>query len=153
MQRIRPALRALTENIGVANALASKRLFTDGAELLYDFAESDGTDASTAARELVVIRNNQRVFVDVIAAYLRRIEYGPDGYARLIHVPTYELADVVADPARAFGAPIFARGGAKVDDVLSRFWAGESLEELSDEYGVPAGQLEDMVRVASRRAA
>jgi uncharacterized protein (DUF433 family) len=53
----------------------------------------------------------------------------------------------------AFGAPIFERGGAKVDDVLERFWAGESLSDLAEDFGVPVDQLEDVLRVASRRAA
>ncbi|MBI2705471.1 MAG: DUF433 domain-containing protein [Actinobacteria bacterium] len=81
------------------------------------------------------------------------MDYGPDGYASLIRVPAYEHAEVVADPTRSFGAPIFERGGAPVDDVLQRFWTGESLEELSAEFGVPLDQLEDVLRVASRQAA
>ena len=54
---------------------------------------------------------------------------------------------------RAFGSPTFQRGGARVDDVLERFWAGESIDELTEEFGVPADQLEDVLRAASRRAA
>ena len=104
-------------------------------------------------RHLVVIRSGQRVFADVVQDYLRRIEYGGDGYAALIRVPTYRHAEVVADPTRSFGAPIFERGGARVEDVLQRFWAGEALDELVREFGVPADQLEDVLRVASRRAA
>lgn len=154
MQRIRPALLELQREIGLEHALASRKLYTDGAELLYDYAESrpDSLDGQFA-RELVVVRSHQRVFAEVVDAYLRRIEYGDDGYASMIHLPAYLHAAVVVDPVRAFGAPIFERGGCKVDDVLERFWAGESLDELSAEFGVPAGQLEDVVRVASRRAA
>ena len=59
-------------------------------------------------------------------------------------------AGVVVDPARSFGAPIFERGGARVSDVLDRFWAGESLAELADEFGVPADRLEGVLRVVSR---
>lgn len=154
MQRVRPALEALQSRIGIAHALASRRLYTDGAELLYDYDEE--CRAAGSGREpsdLVVVRNNQRVFVEVVTKYLQRIEYGPDDYASLIHVPAYERAAVVADPTRSFGAPIFERGGARVADVLDRFWAGESLSELADEYGVPDDQLEDVVRVTSRRAA
>lgn len=88
-----------------------------------------------------------------MAAYLQRIEYGADGFARLIRVPAYERADVVADPTRSFGAPTFERGGARVNDVLERFWAGGSLDELVEEFGVPRSQLEDVLRVSSRRAA
>jgi uncharacterized protein (DUF433 family) len=152
MQRIRPALDAIQREMGIDHALASKKLFTDGAELLFDFGRQHD-EAADATRHLVVIRNGQRVFSEVVDEYLRRITYGPNGYAELIRVPTYATAEVVADPTRAFGAPIFERGGARVSDVLQRFWAGESLDELVEEYGVPATQLEDVVRVASRRAA
>jgi uncharacterized protein (DUF433 family) len=154
MQRIRPALRQLQVDIGLDHALASRKLYTDGAELLFDYGEHhSGTDEGRLARNLVVIRNDQRVFVEVIESYLRRIEYAVDGYAALIRVPAYEHAEVVADPTRAFGTPVFERGGVRVDDVLERFWAGEPLGDLSAEFGVPADQLEDVLRVASRRAA
>ena len=154
MQRIRPALQQLETVIGLEHALASRKLYTDGAELLFDYGEDhSGSDQAELVRNLVVVRNGQRVFVEVIEAYLNRIEYGADGYARLIRVPAYEHAQVVADPTRAFGLPIFERGGVRVDDVLERFWAGDPLDELSAEFGVPAEQLEDVLRVASRPAA
>ena len=154
MQRIRPALDALEREIGLAHALASQKLYTDGAEVLFDYGgRHKGTADGRSALELVVIRNGQSVFVPVIEAYLKRIEYAADGYAALIHLPAYEQAQVVADPTRSFGAPIFERGGSRVSDVLERFWAGDSLEELAADYRVPADQLEDVLRVASRRAA
>lgn len=154
MQRIRPALDVLSVELGVHHALASRRLYTDGAEVLFDYGERrQGTDEGSSAFDLVVVRSGQRVFVEAIASYLERIEYGTDGYASLIHVPAYERATVVADPHRAFGLPIFERGGARVDDVLERFWSGDSLNDLEMEFGVPVDQLEDVVRVASRRAA
>jgi uncharacterized protein (DUF433 family) len=154
MQRIRPALQALEDEIGLDHALASRTLYTDGAEILFDYGDRHrATSDGRSALELVVIRNGQRVFVPAIESYLRRIEYAHDGYAALIHVPGYEHAQVVADPTRAFGSPIFERGGARVTDVLERFWAGDSLEELAADYRVPAEELEDVLRVASRRAA
>ena len=93
------------------------------------------------------------MFSDVIQADLRRIKHGADGYASLIHAPAYEHAKVVLDPTRAFGAPIFERGGARIDGVFRRFWAGESIDDLGAELGVPAAELKDVLRVASRRAA
>lgn len=154
MQRIRPALKKLQEELGIDHALASEKLYTDGAELLYDFGQRRrGTKSGRAALMLVVVRSGQRVFVEAIQEYLQNIVYGPDGYAALIHVPAFPHADVVADPSRSFGAPIFERGGTRVDEVLQRFWAGESLDELTSEFGVPRSQLEDVVRVTSRRAA
>lgn len=153
MQRIRPALAQLEKEIGLEYALASRKLYTDGAELLYDYGERAEDDDARLACDLVVVRDGQRVFVGVIREYLQRIEYGEDGYPKLIHVPTYLHADVIVDPRRAFGLPIFERGGARVQDVLERFWADESIDQLSEEFGVPVNELEDVLRVASRRAA
>jgi hypothetical protein len=76
-----------------------------------------------------------------------------DGYARLFRLPGYRDAEVVADLVRSFGQPIFSHGGAKLTDVLERFWAGDDLGTLVEEFGVPRSELEDVVRVASRRAA
>jgi hypothetical protein len=139
LQRIRPALAQLEKEFGVQHALASKRLYTDGAEVLFDYAQNGGDpDAARAARELVVVRNGQRVFSDVVEAYLRRIEFGKDGYARLIHLPAYQVADVVVDPTRGFGQPIFARGGARLEDAIAMFRAGESFDTVAEEYACMA---------------
>jgi uncharacterized protein (DUF433 family) len=154
MQRIRPALLALQREIGLDHALASSRLYSDGAEVLFDFAEANpASSAAAPARELVAVRSGQRVFTEVIRDYLTRIEYGPDGYASLINLPGYRAGEVVADPTRSFGQPIFVHGGARVTDVMDRFQAGESLNDLADDFGVPVEDLEDALRVASRRAA
>lgn len=153
MQRVRPALAVLAEEIGISHAFASKRLFTDGAEILFDYAEHASDDDAQALRGLVVVRSGQRVFSDVIRSYLRRIEYARDGYARLIHLPAYERAAVVVDPERSFGQPIFEHGAARVSDVLQRFWAGDDIETVSEEFGVSVAEVEDVFRAASRQAA
>jgi uncharacterized protein (DUF433 family) len=151
LQRVRPALDALAKELGIQHALASRRLYSDGAEILFDYGAMSATDSDVVG-QLVVVRNGQRVFVEVVAEYLRRIVYDADGYARLIRVPAY-AGEVICDPSRSFGRPIFASGGARVGDVLDRFQSGESLQELSLEFGVPVPDLEDALRVASRRAA
>lgn len=72
MQRIRPAIDALARELGLAHALASRQLYTDGAEVLYDYAQhAGGTPEGESARELVVVRNNQRVFTEVVELYLK----------------------------------------------------------------------------------
>ncbi|MGH3754576.1 MAG: hypothetical protein ACRDRP_18125 [Pseudonocardiaceae bacterium] len=91
LQRIRPALDRLREELGIEHVLASQKLFTDGAEVLYDYAEDHGdTPEGRSARELVVVRNNQRVFNEIIESYLRRIKFRDNQWGQLIHLPKYQ---------------------------------------------------------------
>lgn len=150
LQRIRPAIDALQRELGLEHALASRRLFTDGAEVLYDYAEKAGDES---ARELVVVRNKQRVFDEVVASYLRRIEFATDGYAQVITLPQYRVAEVSVDAEHAFGRPRFLRGGAKLEDVLDLFQAGEGVDAVAEEFGLSREQVEDALRVATRTAA
>jgi uncharacterized protein (DUF433 family) len=154
MQRIRPAVDALSRELGLEYALASRRLYTDGAEVLYDYARHAGdTPEGESARELVVVRNNQRVFAEVVDLYLQRIDFAADGYAQLIRLPQYRLADVTVDPDHSFGRPRFAVGGAAVDDVIDLFRAGEPVDVVAEEFGLSRHEVEDAIRVATRPAA
>jgi len=150
LQRIRPAVEVLKSEIGVEHALASKRLYTDGAEVLFDYASKAGEGQ---LMDLVVLRTKQRQFTEVVRSYLTRIEYGGDGWASSVHLPTYARADVVVDPTIAFGLPIVVKGGARVEDLVDRFQAGDSVAELAEDFRVPASQVEDVIRVATRSTA
>lgn len=150
LQRIRPAVDALSRNIGLEHALASERLYTDGAEVLYDYAaERDDDDLL----ELVVVRTGQHQFSEVVRDYLRRIKYGDDGWASRVRLPSYRRADVVVDPSVAFGLPLVVHGGARVEDLVDRFVAGDSVADIAYDFGVPPEEVEDVIRVATRTAA
>jgi len=150
----RPAVDALARELGLGQALASRRLYTDGAEVLYDYAQHAGdTPEAESARELVVVRNNQRVFSEVVEQYLRRIDFAGDGYAQLIHLPQYQVAEVTVDPDHAFGRPRFTRGGASVDDVIDLFRAGEPVDTVAEEFGLSRDEVEDAIRVITRATA
>lgn len=154
LQRVRPALEVLISELGVDYALASQRLYTDGAEILFDYEDRLGdTEMGLAAMQLVVVRNGQGVFAEVIADYLKRIDYATDGFAERIRIPPFDNGEIVADPARSSRAPIFACGGARVVDALSLLRAGESPRTVSEEYGLPQEHLWDFLRATSRWAA
>jgi uncharacterized protein (DUF433 family) len=147
MQRIRPAVEVLSSGIGVEHALASKSLYTDGAEVLYDYAASENDEE---LRGLTVVRTGQRQFAEIVRAYLKRITYGDDGWASRVRLPAYRHADVVVDPRRAFGMPLVVHGGARVED---RVVAGDTLADIAEDFGVSEPEVEDVVRVATRAAA
>ena len=149
MQRIRPAVKILADNIGVEHALASRRLYTDGAEVLYDYAYSHEDEGLL---ELTVVRTGQKQFSELVREYLRQITYADDGWATRLRLPAYKHAKVVVDPKQAFGLPLVVHGGARVEDLVDRFVAGDSLADIADDFGVPAEEVEDVIRVAARAA-
>lgn len=154
MQRIRPAIDALAGELGLEHALASRRLYTDGAEVLYDYAQNVGdSPEGDSARELVVVRNGQRVFTEVVDQYLSRVDFASDGYAQLIRLPQYRVAEVTVDPDHAFGRPRLARGGAEVEDVIDLFLAGEPVDSVATEFGLSRTEVEDVLRASARPAA
>lgn len=153
LQRIRPALAVLGEEIGLEHALASRGLYSDGAEVLYDFAHRESNDLADVADNLVAVRSGQRVFADVIRDYLELVTFGADGWPDRVALPAYRSARVIVDPRLAFGRPIFERGGARVEDVLDRWRAGESNVELAEDFGVSEEEIEDAKRATSIRAA
>lgn len=150
LQRIRPAVEVLAKEIGVEHALASKSLYTDGAEVLFDYATKRG---EREVMDLVVVRTQQRQFSEVVKEYLKGIQYGGDGWADAVRLPTYANAEVIVDPKVAFGLPLVVRGGARVEDLVDRFQAGDSVTDIAVDFGVSPIEVEDVIRVATRAAA
>jgi uncharacterized protein (DUF433 family) len=145
LQHIREAVSILEQDIGLEHVLASKRLYTSGARILYDYADSEDDVQLSGLTEVV---NRQKVFAPVVEEYLRRIEYASDGWAGRLVSPATLRPIVTADPARAFGQPIFIRGAGRVEDVIDRWKAGDPLVEVAEDFGVPAEDVEDVLRLA-----
>ncbi|HET7743442.1 MAG TPA: DUF433 domain-containing protein [Gaiellaceae bacterium] len=150
LQHIRQAVRILDREIGVNHALASRRVYTDGAVILFDYA--DATDDEELAGLTEVVRR-QRVFAPVVREYLKKIDYAADGWAARLVSPATPRPIVIVDPRRAFGQPIFIHGASRVEDVIDRWKAGDRLVEVAEDFGVPTEDVEDILRVALPAAA
>jgi uncharacterized protein (DUF433 family) len=149
LQRIRPAVEVLRDTMGIDHALAAEHLYTDGAEVLFDYAHEHG---ETDLLELTVVRTGQKQFSELVRGYLKRIRYADDGWASMLELPAYRDAKVVVDPKRAFGLPLLVHGGARVEDIVDRFVAGDHLADIAYDFAVPEHEVEDVIRVATRAA-
>ena len=159
LQKIRPALELVRERIGVEHALASRRLYVAGADLLYEIGDDLGGDDRRETRKLIVLKDGQYVFREVIDRFLTRIEYdepgdGPgDGYARRIDLPGYEVAELSVLPGVNFGRPFFTATGTPLYVVADDLRAGESMEDVADDYGLPVDQVAEVQERIDREAA
>lgn len=135
MQRIRPALPVLEERFGLVAALMSERLKSDGAEVLYEYGLDPSLDDDFVPeqRDLVVVRNGQRLFAEVVEDQLKTIVYS-DGIVKSLRLPAWADVDVVADPDLNAGQPTIASRGIRVADLLSRSAAGDTVADLADDY-------------------
>jgi len=150
LQRIRPALERLDQEMGLEHALASDRLFTDGVEVLFDY----GARLRPASiRELVTVRSGQRVFAPVVREYLRRISYADDHWASQVELPGYQHARVIVSLDVARGRPVLQPARVRVEDVVDRWIAGDSITDLASGFGLETREVEDVVRAATRRCA
>jgi uncharacterized protein (DUF433 family) len=120
MQRVRPAVEKLNEGIGLDHALASRGVSTNGA------------------------------LAEVIRRHLQGIVYDADGWAVRLRLPAYTQAVVTVDPTEAFGQPVVAQGGARVEDLVDRFKAGDGVAEVAADFDVTSADVEDVIRVALR---
>jgi uncharacterized protein (DUF433 family) len=150
MQRIRPSLDWLVQHVG-PHALASKDLYTDGAEVLWDFAQRAGEDSPEGefVKSLIVPRSGQYVFKEIVQHYLQQISFSDDNYANLIRLPQYQHANVVLDPRRGYGQPVFGNSGIRVSDAIGHLRAGESFEAVSEDYGVLVSELRDALDLSA----
>jgi uncharacterized protein (DUF433 family) len=148
LQRIRPALDRLDQELGLRHALASERLTADGVEVLYDYGAA--LDPGGIG-DLVTVRSGQRVFAPIVRDCLRRIRYAQDGWADRAELPGYAVATVVVDAGVAHGRPVLEPTRIPVEDVLHRWVAGDSLAELATDFGLDSVELEDVIRTATRR--
>lgn len=149
LQQIRPALELVQSELGVEYALASRRLFVDGAELLWEVRNSEAISSDARhliTRDLVVLRNGQYVFRQVIENHLKLITYD-DEYARRVRLPGYEVAEIVVDPEINFGEPYFARVGTPLATVHRMLRAGETVNDVAEDFGIP---IEHVTEVAQR---
>lgn len=143
LQRIRRALGVLADEGELPHALASRRLYSDGADVLYDYARH--TDDKQLGL-LTVVVNGQRVFHDVIADYLHRIDFEDDIWAEALIVPATARELLRIRPGVADGDPLFIEGGAPLSAVRSRWQAGEPVPALARDYGVPERDIEEALR-------
>jgi uncharacterized protein (DUF433 family) len=143
LQRIRRALGVLADEGELPHALASRRLYSNGAEVLYDYARSED-DKQLGLLTAVV--GGQRVFHDVIKDYLQRIDFEDDPWAEALIVPATERHLLRIRPQVADGEPLFMQGGAPLSAVRSRWQAGEPVPAIARDYGVPERDVEEALR-------
>lgn len=145
VSRIRPALEQLRTQIGIEHALASDRLKTDGAEILWDLRQ---TNTEFDDNRLVVARNGHTMFGEIVREHLKQVNYR-DGFIGQVRIPRASGAEYLIDPEINFGQPTLSEFGVRVDDVLDRIAAGETIKDVADDFDMPTSTIENLALAAA----
>jgi uncharacterized protein (DUF433 family) len=148
MPAVRQAIDYLRERLNSDHPLLEKKMLTDGKDLFIEQYEN-----------LVTIsRQGQMAMKEILAVYLRRIEWDNGGkpvrlfpFTRDRYGESPEL--IAIDPRIRFGKPCISGTRIPTSIIAERHQAGDSIELLATDYGRKAEEIEEAIRYESRIAA
>jgi uncharacterized protein (DUF433 family) len=152
MKDIRGALEYVETALRKPHPLARQEFATDGVSL---FIEHFGHLINASKKGQIALR-------EIFADRLRRIERDELGLARTLALVTRPIRDddrlsdlpdvVVVNPFVSFGKPVIRDTGIPIAVLAERYFAGESVKELSDDYEIPTETIDEAIRFQYRAA-
>lgn len=141
LPKVRTALNYVKQHLGIPHPLADQKFASDGVSLIVE----------RFGQLIAVSEAGQLAMREMLAAHLRRVEHDPAGLAIQLYPFTRkrqpdEPKIIVIDPAISFGRPTIIGTGVATAIVAERYKAGESVDELADDYGCERRDIEEAVR-------
>lgn len=135
---LRKVYQRLQRSLGQKHPFAHDRLASDGPDLL--LAAADEADREALAE----ILNRRRVFPDVLAPFLKQLDYDPDTHL----ARAWRVADgVVINPAIALGRPIVDGAYVKTEVLAAAYDAnGQDADHVARWYNVNPEDVATAVR-------
>jgi uncharacterized protein (DUF433 family) len=139
--KVRTAVGYVKKAFRSEHPLAEQRFETDGVDLFL----------SQFGRFISVSEGGQLALRELLEAHLRRVDRDPSGVPiRLFPFTRRREAGeprvVVIDPLISFGRPVLVGTGIPTAVVAERYKAGDSIDELADDYGRSRPDIEEAIR-------
>ena len=147
LQKVRYAVCYMQKRMNVEHPLAFQSMVTDGVDLF----------VQRYAELINVSRDGQLAMGAILDAYLRRVDWDETGFAIRLYPFTRkrELDEprvVVIDPEVSFGKPVLVGTGIPTSTVAERYKAGESVDDLAQDYDLERAKIEEAIRCELRAA-
>jgi uncharacterized protein (DUF433 family) len=141
LSKIREAIEYLRKHFSSKHPLAAQRFETDGLDL---FIEKFG-------QLINVTQSGQTALRELLRAHLHRVEHDSAGSAVRLYPFTRrrdlrEPKVVVIDPHVSYGRPVLVGTGIPTAIIAERYKAGESIDELAEDYGRERNEIEEAIR-------
>lgn len=147
VRQIRTAIDYLRDNFHDSHPLSSRQMLTDGK---YLFIERFG-------RLINIAQKGQMGMKELLDIYLRRIKRDDSGIPIRLYPFTRDRIEeapqkVAIDPRIRFGDPCLAGTRIPTSIIMERYRAGDSFQELAEDYGRPVDEIEEAIRYEERAA-
>jgi len=146
LPKVRKAMEYLRRAFKTRRPLAEEQFETDGVEL---FVEKFGALIGAT-------QDGQLQMREIIRDRLKHVLRDPKGVPeKIVLFPARGMpgkGDVVIDPRLSFGRPVLDGYGLRTAILAERFYAGETLEDLAKDYGVPSEAIQNALRCEPRAA-
>jgi uncharacterized protein (DUF433 family) len=141
LNKIREAIHYLRKHFSSKHPLAEQRFQTDGIDLFVNRLD----------QLINVTKSGQLALLEILKAHLHRIEHDASGTAVRLYPFTrkrdlHEPKVVVIDPHISYGRPVLVGTGIPTAVVAERYKAGESIDELAEDYGRSRKEIEEAIR-------
>jgi uncharacterized protein (DUF433 family) len=141
LSKIRQAVDYLRKHFSSRHPLAEQRFETDGLDL---FIDKFGQLINVSHAGQIALR-------ELLKAHLHRVEHDAAGAAVRLYPFTRkrdlrEPKVVVIDPHISYGRPVLVGTGIPTAVVAERYKAGESIDELAEDYGRSRTEIEEAIR-------
>ncbi|WP_414624578.1 DUF433 domain-containing protein [Calothrix sp. CCY 0018] len=141
LEKVRQGVLYLQSHTGMQHPLANKKLYTDGIDL---FIEHLGYLVNAS-------KSGQLVIPEIVEIYLKRIEWDEDDLPAILYpfTRTNETGTpklIVINPLVSFGQPVLEGTGVPTSILAGRYGAGESIDELAQDYQCDRLKVEEAIR-------
>ncbi len=149
LDKVRKALDYIGQQFNTPHPLVMKRFQTDGVDLFVDQVD-----------QLVnVSRSGQLAMRETLKHLLTRVEWNADGIASRFF-PVVDLVPepgsdrlIFIDPSIQFGKPVIAGRGVPTRAIVSLIDAGDSIEDVADEFGCAPAQVKAAIQFETQNRA
>ena len=145
LDKVRTAVHFLSRQFPSRHPLADQEFATDRLNL---FVEK-------FSQLINISQDGQLAMREIIQAHVERIERDMAGIPvrlypftrkRDLQEPKEEPKAVVIDPQVSFGRPVLAGTGIVTAVIAERYKAGDSIDDLSNDYGLERLKIEEAIR-------
>lgn len=149
LAKVRDSVDYVRLQLGADRPLIDRQFRTNGVDLFVEHA----------SHLLNVSQQGQESLRGEFALALARIEWDRKGAPVRLFPFSRSTASgtqpktIVIDPCLAFGRPVLSGSGVPTEVIVDRFRAGDSMDEMAEDYGVDEKEIEEALRFEQRLAA